>query len=152
MPDLNEEIEIRQDQADAIARGLYAVAKADGTIHPREAALISDFFAGTTDHVSDLAALERQEAIDGAHLAAVLPDRPLRHLFIKTAILLAYADGSYGVAESKLIGQYAKALEIDDADMRHLETQVKEFMLGQLTHLKNVEAVAQVSRELSKGK
>ncbi len=148
MADLNEEIEIREDQAEAIARGLYAVAKADGHIHPREAALIAGFYADATDHPADMGALERGEAIDGAHLAAALPGRDLRQLFLKTAILLAYADGSYGVAESKLIGQYAKDLGVGDADMRHLEIQVKEYMLSQLTHLKNTEAVAEVAKEL----
>ena len=48
MRDLHAEMDLRQDQAEAIARGLYAVARADGTVHPREAALISDFFGAAT--------------------------------------------------------------------------------------------------------
>ena len=38
--DFFPEIDIREDQAEAIARGLYAVAKADGNVHEREAAMI----------------------------------------------------------------------------------------------------------------
>jgi len=148
MPELHAETEIRQDQAEAIARGLYAVARADGTIHEREAALIADFYGSATEGAATLAALERMDAITGADLAAHLPTPELRELFLKTAILLAYADGSYGPAESKLIGEYAKALAVGDADIADYEAEVKDFMLSQISHLQNTEAVAEVAKGL----
>lgn len=142
------EIEIRQDQAEAIARGLFAIAKADGGVHEREAAIIAEFYCSTTDLAADLGALERAPTIEGATLALMLPTAELRRLFVKTAILLAYADSSYGVPESKLIAEYAKALEIPEKDMALMEVQVKEFLLSQLTHLSNVQGAAQVAKEL----
>jgi tellurite resistance protein len=142
------EIEIRQDQAEAIARGLFAVAKADGSVHEREATLIAEFFTSTSDLASDLGALERSPKIEGASLALMLPTAELRRLFLKTAMLLAYTDGTYGLAESKLISEYAKSLEVGDADIRLLETQVKEFLLGQLAHLQNTAATVEVAKEL----
>ncbi len=145
------EIEIRQEQAEAIARGLFAVAKADGTVHDREAAIIAEFFVSTTSMAADLGALERAPNIEGASLKLFLPTSDLRRLFIKTAVLLAYADSSYGANESKIIHEYAKALEIGDADLSLLEQQVKEFLLSQLTHLSNVQAAAQVAKELKIG-
>jgi uncharacterized tellurite resistance protein B-like protein len=146
MPELFPEIEVRADQAEAIARGLILVAKADGHFHEREAALIADFFASFSDRPVDMAVLERGTAVDGAYLAAMLPTTDLRLLFLKTAILLGYADGNYSAAESQLIGKLAAELGV--SELEHLETQVKEFMLGQLTHVQNTAAVAEVARGL----
>jgi tellurite resistance protein len=146
--DFFPEIDIKKEQAEAIARGLYAVAKADGVVHDREAAIIAEFFGSTTEFASDLNALERAPLIDGAQLALSLPGSDLRKLFLKTAILLAYSDSAYGPAESKLIGEYAKALNVSATDLSKLEQAVKEFLLGQLSHLSNVQGVAEVAKEL----
>jgi tellurite resistance protein len=146
--DFFPEIEIRQEQAEAIARGLFAVAKADGNVHEREAAIIAQFYVSTTDLAADLGSLERAPRIEGASLALQLGSAELRRLFLKTAVLLAYADGNYGKPESKLIAEYAKALEVSDKDMSLIEQQVKEFLLSQLTHLANVDAAAQVAKEM----
>ena len=148
MPAFFPEIEIRQDQAAAIARGLWAVARADGEVHPREAAMITEFFNATTEHAADLAALEREPRIEPPSLALMLPTRDLKRLFLKSAILLAYADGSYGAGESKAIGDFARALEIQGADLAELEAQVKDYLLSQLSHLSNVDAVTKVAKEL----
>ena len=148
MADLHEEIEIREDQAEAIARGLYAVARADGNVHEREAAMISEFFNSTTDHPSHLASLERAPLITPANLAAILATKDVRRLFVKTAILLAYVDGHYAPAEQKTVGEYAKACGIDSKELAQLEHAVKDYMLGHLSHLQNVQAVVEVSKSL----
>jgi tellurite resistance protein len=148
MPEFFPEIDINESQAEAIARGLYAVAKADGTVHEKEAAIIMQFYHSTTEHPADLTGLDRQPAIDGASLALQLPRADLRRLFLKTAVLLSYADGTYGAAESKVISGFAKAFEVGDKDLSLIETQVKEFLLSQLAHLSNTAATAQVARDL----
>ncbi len=148
MPELFPEIDVTTDQAEAIAHGLMSVAKADGVLHEREAALIADFYGASADHPLNMAELERAPAVDGAFLAAKLPSAELRELFLKTAILLSYADGNYSAPESKLIAQYARALGVDEAGLGHFEQQVKEFMLSQLAHIKNVDAVAKVAKNL----
>jgi uncharacterized membrane protein YebE (DUF533 family) len=148
MPELFPEIDISADQAEAIAHGLITIAKADGHLHEREAALIIDFYSSTTDRSIKMTDLERAEAVDGAFLAAKLPSPGLRELFLKTAILLAYADGNYSSPESKLIVEFGGALGVDEQGLDKYETQVKEFMLGQLTHVHNVDAVAAVAKEL----
>ena len=143
-------IDIREDQAEAIARGLYAVAKADGNVHEREAAMITEFFNATTDHASHLAALERQPKLDAEHLAAALPGKDLRQLFIKTAILLAHVDGTYAPNEAKQIAEYAKACGIDAKQLTGLEASVKDYLLGHLSHLHNVHGVAEVAKDLKR--
>jgi tellurite resistance protein len=140
------EIDIREDQAEAIARGLYVVARADGKVHEREAAMISEFFNTTTDHPSHLASLERAPQITPANLAAILGSKDLRRLFLKTAILLAYVDGHYAPPEQKAIGEFAKACEVDGKELGTLEHQVKDYMVSHLAHLQNVAAVVEVSK------
>jgi len=144
------EIEIRDDQAEAIARGLYVVARADGKVHEREAAMISEFFNSTTDHPSHLGSLERAPKIEPTTLAAILATKDLRRLFLKTATLLAYADGNYTPVEQKAIGEFAKAFGVDAKELATLEQQVRDYMIGQLAHLQNVDAVAEVQKGLKR--
>jgi tellurite resistance protein len=144
------EIDIRDDQAEAIARGLYAVARADGNVHEREAAMISEFFNATTDHASHLAALARQPKLEPVNLAAILPSKDLRQLFVKTAILLAHVDGTYAPNEAKQIAEYATACGIDAKQLAGLEASVKDYLIGHLSHLHNVQGVATVAKELKR--
>ena len=146
------EIEIRDDQAEAIARGLYAVARADGNVHEREAAMISEFFNATSgdDHASHLAALERQPKLEPGNLAAILGTAELRQMFIKTAILLAHVDNAYSPNEARQVAEYAKACAIDDKSLQQLEASVKDYLLSHLSHLQNVQGVAQVAAELKR--
>lgn len=145
-----EEIEIRDDHAEAIARGLFAVARADGEVHAREAAMISEFFTTTNDHASQLASLERQVKLSPEHLAAALPSTALRQLFVKTAILLAHVDNAYSANEAKLISEYASACGIDATQLAQLQASVKDYLLSHLSHLQNVAGVAQVASELKR--
>ncbi len=142
------EIDIREDQAEAIARGLYVVARADGKVHDREAAMISEFFNSTTDHPSHLGSLERAPQITPANLAAILGSKDLRRLFLKTAILLAYVDGHYAAPEQKAIAEFAKACEVDAKELVQLEHAVKDYMVSHLAHLQNTPAVVEVAKSL----
>lgn len=148
MDDLSPEMDVTQSQAEAIARGLYAVARADGEVHEREAALIAQLFAEAVDHPSQLGSLERGAGIQPAELAAQLPRADLRRMFVKTALLLAYLDNVYSPAEAKLVAEFAAAMDIDEDGLAELETQAREYLLSQLSHLTNAEAVAEVSKKL----
>ena len=142
------EIEINESQAHAIARGLFAIARADGELHDREAGLITEFFATIAESPADLGSLQRQEDISPEHLAAALVPPQVRRLFVKTSLLLAYADGTFGDGESKAIRSYAAALEVSEVEIADLTQRVKEFLLAQLSHLANVDAAAEVAKEL----
>src|SRR5215475_12586896 len=135
MADFFPEVELSRGAAEAIARGLYAVARCDG-LHEREAGLIASFWidAGGGGPLSDL---ERAEALRPADLAAALHSDAERQLFIKTAILLTWADGKVSDAERKVVHEFARALGIDDAMLEKLDAGVKDFLLGQLVHVQN---------------
>jgi uncharacterized membrane protein YebE (DUF533 family) len=145
--DFFTEIPIDASQAEAIARGLFAVARVDG-VHERELALIASLYGEAGGTARALADLERSEPIKPADLAAALPEADQRRLFIKTAILLAWVDGVVTDKERALIDQYAAALAIGKEEAGKLEEGVKDFLLGQLSHLKNTDATRKVAGEL----
>jgi len=140
------EVHLTHGAAEAIARGLFAIARVDG-VHEREAGLIASFWidAGGGGPLSDL---ERAEAIKPADVAAALHTDAERQLFIKTAILLTWADGEVSPAEKKAVKEFAKALGVDDAMLDKLDAGVKDFLLGQLVHVQNSEAVSNVAKKL----
>jgi tellurite resistance protein len=140
------EVHLSHGAAEAIARGLFAIARVDG-VHEREAGLIASFWidAGGGGPLSDL---ERAEAIKPADMAAALHSDAERQLFIKTAILLTWADGSVSPAEKKAVGEFAKALGIDQTALDTLDASVKDFLLSQLVHVQNSDAVSSVAKKL----
>jgi tellurite resistance protein len=148
MEDFYPEIEISQSEAEAIARGLFAVAQADGQLHERETGVIAQFVADVAGSPAQLGALERGSKPEPAALAAELARPEVRHIFIKTAVLLAYVDNKYAPGESKLIAEYAAAMGISRETLAEMETMAKEFLMAQLAHIKNIDAVVEVSKKL----
>jgi tellurite resistance protein len=141
-----QETELSHGAAEAMARGLYAVAQCDG-MHEREAGLIASFWidAGGGGSLSDL---ERGATITPKELAAALHSNDERMLFIKTAILLTWADGKVTDAEHASVSSFATALGIDSATVEKLEAGVKDYLLGQLAHVQNTDATRAVAKKL----
>jgi tellurite resistance protein len=149
--DFFPEILINEHQAQAIARGLYTVAAVDG-VHEREAALIAGFYGAATEDdaspVTSLAELGRLGPLSPADLANALPAAELRQLFMKSALLLAYADGKVTAEERKQLGSYAAALGVAADKMAALEEAVRDHLLLPLTRLSNTEEVNKVAKSL----
>ena len=148
-------IEVNAHQAETIARGLYAIAAVDG-VHERELALISEFAWGASvgdDEEAGGSPLSVRSfgqivPLEPSSVALLLQAPALRELFMKAALLLAYADGAVSAAERKIIGQFAEALEVAPAALVKLEAEVKDYLLRSLSTLSNVEAVAKVAKKL----
>jgi tellurite resistance protein len=147
MNDFFPEIEVSHAAAEAIARGLYAVAKVDG-VHEREAALVASFWADVGGGAGALAELERGATITAPELSAALSNNDLRSLFLKTSYLLAWADGKVTDAERKIIAEFSKALGVAAPDLGKLEVAVKEYLLSHLSPVKNTDAVVAVAKKL----
>jgi uncharacterized membrane protein YebE (DUF533 family) len=145
------ELEVSATQAEAIARGLYAVALVDG-LHERELALISDFYGAATDdgrpEQAGAAALARLGPLDPPALAALLTGVPHRELFLKTAYLLAWADGGVSAGERASIDAFAGALDLAADTRQRLEAEVKDYLLRPFASLANVEGAAAVAKKL----
>jgi tellurite resistance protein len=148
MMDFFGEIEISENEAEMFARGLYVVARAEGGVHEREEALISAFLDDVGGGGLSLASLARMTAPKAADLKAGLGRPEVAKLFLKTSLLLAYVDGSYALEERKVIVDFATALGVNDKDLAELEQGVREYLLGHLVHLKNVDVARKVAKNL----
>lgn len=142
------EVDLSRTAAEAIARGLYAVAKVDG-MHERETGLIASFWIDAGGGDVPLSDLERAAAIAPADLAAQLHSADERALFLKTALLLTYADGKVTAEERKIVSDFARALGIDQKSVDDLEAAVKDFLLKHVAHLANSAAVTRVAKKLN---
>jgi tellurite resistance protein len=142
------ELDVSALQAEAIARGLYAVAKVDG-VHERELALISEFYCAASESSrASTASIERAGSLEPKDVAQLLPGIGHRQLFVKAAFLLAWADGQVSALERGKIAEYAKALDVGAEDQARLEAEVKDFLLRPLAALNNVESVSAVAKKL----
>jgi tellurite resistance protein len=141
------EIKVEPHHAEAIARGLFAIAHADG-LHEREAALIASFWADAGGKFSALAELERSQPISADDLGGILNTTELRRLFVKTALLMAFADGKVSGEEKKLVREYAGKLELS-AELSSMALEVRDFLLSQLAHLHNTNALSELAKQLT---
>ena len=140
------EINLEPAQATAMARGLYAVAQADG-LHEREAALIAGFWEEAGGNEQALEQLTQHAAITSSELANALPSLELRRLFIKTALLMAFADGQVTNKESVLVREFTTQLGLAD-ELTAMQDQVKDFLLSQLAHIHNTDALTEIAKKL----
>lgn len=140
-----EEIDLSAEEIRVIAQGLNEVAKIDG-VHESERKMIEEFFEAcrqeAPEHLEDLDGFDIETAKE------VLTREETRMLFIKTLILLCYADGSYSSGEAEAVRRYAEALDISGGKLDALHEAVKDFLLAQLSHLTNVDALKEVGKEL----
>jgi len=99
-----------RDRASFWLRGLLTIAWADGDFSDSEkdaiAALTQDELAPDTDF-STFAAVTLEE------LAAAFPDEATAENFMRTAVMVAIADGIYSQTEANLLEQFASALDLD---------------------------------------
>jgi tellurite resistance protein len=143
--DFFPEIEVNALQAEAMARGLYGVALVDG-IHEREMAMIQDFYSAAAGET--VASLERVGPFEPGDLVEFLGEKAHRELFIKTALLLAWADGKVSTKERAKIAAFAKALDVSSDLQERLEAEVKDFLLRPLAALANTHAASKVAKKL----
>ncbi|MFA6957534.1 MAG: hypothetical protein WC538_16805 [Thermoanaerobaculia bacterium] len=142
------EIEISDEQAEAITRGLFAVARAEGGVHEKEKALLMGFYADAGGAARSLAALESAADATPEEIAAALTSDALRKVFIKTCILMGWADNSFEGKERELVARYAKALGVGDAELAEHEQAVKSYLISSIVKLSNTDAVVEVAKKL----
>ena len=105
-------------QVVAWLRGLYTIAWADGQYDPEEQELITQL----AEDLADLDEDKSLESITPEELADGLgKDKDIAENFLRTAVLVAVADGVYSTPESELLRDFGKALEIEIAALKSLE-------------------------------
>ena len=96
------------EQITAWLRGLLTVAWADNNFDAQEQELIA---ALTQDDVSPKLNLGSLEPITPEELAQLLgQDTNAAENFLRTAVMVAIADGTYSVAEEQVLSQFCEAL------------------------------------------
>ncbi len=106
------------DQILAWLRGLYTVALADGNYDPTEQKLISQI----THELAQVDSKTSLEPITPEELATALgKDHNTGENFLRTAVLVAIADGVYSSPEYELLHQFSDALGIEVAALKSLE-------------------------------
>jgi tellurite resistance protein len=102
-------------------RGLYTIALADGYYDPQEQELIGQL----TQDLVDINAVHRLETITPEELAEKLGKEPdTAENFLRTAVLVAVADGIYSASEYELLHQFSAALDIQVAALESLENNL----------------------------
>jgi tellurite resistance protein len=99
-------------------RGLYTIAWADGHYDPEEQDLITQL----TKELANLDENQSLEPISPEQLARDLSKNPdTAENFLRTAVLVAVADGVYSTPEYELLHQFSEALEIEVTALESLE-------------------------------
>ena len=102
-------------------RGLYTIALADGHYDPEEQELIGQL----TQDLADIDSVNRLETITPQELATTLgKEAETSENFLRTAVLVAVADGVYSEPEYDLLHQFSEALEIEVEALKSLESSL----------------------------
>lgn len=105
-------------QIEAWLRGLYSVALADGHYDPEEQELIGQL----AQELAEIDPLTGLEQISPEELAASLGKEPkTAENFLRTAVLVAVADGVYSAPEYELLLKFSDALDLEVAALKSLE-------------------------------
>jgi tellurite resistance protein len=97
------------EQITAWLRGLLTVAWADGKFDPEEKELITSL---TKDELAPSLEWDSLEVIEPEELAAVLGKKtPAADNFVRTAVMVAIANGTYSPSEDQVMQQLCDALE-----------------------------------------
>ncbi|MEH2118867.1 Mo-dependent nitrogenase C-terminal domain-containing protein [Nostoc sp.] len=97
------------EQIAAWLRGLLTIAWADGNFDPQEQELIASI---TKDELALGIKWDSLEIITPEELASVLgKGTPAAENFLRTAIMVAIADGTYSPSEDQVLQQFCQSLE-----------------------------------------
>ncbi len=114
------------EQIVAWLRGLLTIAWADGHFDPEEQELISQLAEEelASSKEGDLDSLEK---ISPEELATTLGKEPeTAENFLRTAVMVAVADGVYSAPEAELLKNFSKALDIEIEALKSLESTLYE--------------------------
>jgi uncharacterized tellurite resistance protein B-like protein len=147
IPDFFRDEQLTFEHVKSIVAGMFAVAKVDG-VHDREMAMIREFYEGCARAGDPRLEEVVNAGFDPQVAKKLFETKDRARLFVKSLILLAFADGTYARAEDDLIRAIAKEFGLDGAEVDQLHQATKEYLLGALSHVQNVEALRKVAAQL----
>ena len=140
------EFDLTFDHVKALTHAMFAVARVDG-VHDREMTMIRQFYESCA-RLGDPALEDVVGGDDDSDLGALFASEEGARLFVKSLILLAFADGRYASPEDALIREYAAKVSVTSLEVDQLHEATKDYLLSSLAHIHNVEALADVARRL----
>lgn len=109
-----------REQITAWLRGLFTVAWADGHFDPEEQEILAQIAQQELAPALDWQVLD--EPITCEELAAALgKNTPTAENFLRTAVMVALADGVYSATEARVLQRFCKALELREDVLNALE-------------------------------
>ncbi len=140
---------LTHDQVLALAACMLSTAQVDG-MHPQELALIQSFYDGCG--VAGLPPFASVGAVAGTDQtlakAAATADTDFAEQLVLLCLATAYADGALSAAELSHVSQLAASAGLTESRVTQLLQQVKDSLLGALSHLPDAQSVAQLAKEL----
>lgn len=147
-PDFFSEIDIDFEQVKVLCHAMMDVARVDG-VHENEMQMVREFYASCARSGDPAVEAVTEGAFDPTAAAGVFGGSDeLRSVYVKSLILLAYADGDYGDAERARIQELAGAVDLDAEAVGRLETATREYLMASLSHIQNLDALREVQKEL----
>lgn len=136
-------------QVTALTQAMLSVALVDG-IHPAEAALIGQFYesARSADMPTTATVLAHPDAHTFDPRALAGGTAEFADTVVLMCLMAAYADGQLSPAERSHVQTIATALGLDGDRFDALLAQVRDELVGALSHLPDAGSVAVVVREL----
>ena len=145
MPDQN----LSPVQVAQLTKAMLSVALVDG-IHPAEAALIGQFYESSRNADMPATAAVMADTASPFDATTLLPSTDA---FADTVVLMclmtAYADGELSSAEREYIQSIATTLGVGPARFEAHIAQVRDELVGALSHLPDTASVAAVVQELN---
>ena len=135
------------EEVKVLTHAMFAVAKADG-VHDHEMALIREFYESCARAGDPPLEEVAGGPFDIAKAKGLFEPPEKAQLFIKSLILLAFADGRYAEVEDRMIRDYATALGLPSPVVDGLHESTKEYLLQSLAHVQNLEALKEVRKRL----
>ena len=136
------------DQVLALAASMLSTAHVDG-VHPQEVALIRQFYEGAgVSGLPPFAEIEGMGPKAEALLKKVGGDTAFAEQLVLMCFATAYADGALSDAERAHVQKIATGAGLGAARVEELLEQVKDSLIGALSHLPDAASVANLAREL----
>lgn len=146
MPDQN----LSPAQVTLLTRAMLSVAAIDG-ISPAEAALIGQFYESSrsADMPSTAAAMASPDSSPFSSAELLNSSAGFADTVVLMGLMAAYADGHLSAAERAHLQSMANTLGLDAARFDALLAQVRDELVGALSHLPDAGSVAVVVKELA---
>jgi uncharacterized tellurite resistance protein B-like protein len=145
----NQTDALSREQLLALVGCMLSTAEVDG-VQPQEVALIQKFYVASA--TPGLPAFDEVRATASGQSAALLKqvaaDTGFTEQLVLMCLMTGYADGHLTDAEHAHVQGIAQQVGIAGPRLAELQQQVKDSLLGALSHLPDAASVAALAREL----